>query len=192
MKTTTWKTIHIGSVKDYQKAIKDVDMYISSYANELLDKLPEAKKEDIGLVCMSVRELGFTEYPTTTELFARIKEIGELCPGEVGPALRLAYTDQPPGKWVYLAMEPITDSVGDPSVFRVKRDSDGEQWLDASWAGPGGQWGLDGRIVFRLRKDTLASAAKSYASSTESLSTLSLDEAIGMVKEAGYKVIKEF
>jgi hypothetical protein len=49
-------------------------------------------------------------------------------------------------------MEPITDSVGDPNVFRVGRRGDGGRWLYAGYAGPRSRWGLDVVVVVRLRK----------------------------------------
>lgn len=66
------------------------------------------------------------------ELLNRIKEVGGLCPAEVGPHLRLADKDQPCETWYWTAMEPITDSVGRPSVFCVGRLAGGERWLSAA------------------------------------------------------------
>lgn len=106
----------------------------------------------LDLVWITVRDLGFDEEPTTEELFHRIKEVGDLCPAEVGPHLRLADKDQQCGSWYWVAMDPITDSDGNSNVWRVGRNVDGARWLDASYAHPRGRWGLDFVIVFVLRK----------------------------------------
>lgn len=44
-----------------------------------------------------------------------------------------------------------TDSDGNPNVFNVERNDDGNRWLNTNWANPDDQWNLDNRIVFRLR-----------------------------------------
>ena len=48
-------------------------------------------------------------------------------------------------------MKQITDSDGDPGVFRLERDDDG-LWLRDDWAEPGGEWDPSSGFVFRLRK----------------------------------------
>lgn len=54
------------------------------------------------------------------------------------------------GQW-YRWCGAQTDSDGNPNVFNVKRNDDGEQWLNTNWTNPDNQWNLDNRIVFRLR-----------------------------------------
>lgn len=145
MKTTIFKTITIGeSKKSLEKKLKDFN--ISSYAQELIDKMEISKKQNVDLVVLTPRDLGLTGYPTTTEVFEAAKAQGyELCPADVGPALRVAYTDQPLNEWLSIAMEPITGSDGFPFVFRVARDSDGS-WLYARWARPGLEWDLGEQV----------------------------------------------
>ena len=46
----------------------------------------------------------------------------------------------------------LTEVVDFAHVFNVKRNDDGEQWLNTNWTNPENQWNLDNRIVFRLRK----------------------------------------
>ena len=45
----------------------------------------------------------------------------------------------------------IPDSDGNPNVFNVERNDNGKLWLYYGWAYPDYRWGLDRRIVFRLR-----------------------------------------
>ncbi len=88
-----------------------------------------AKKETKAmLVIVSVNEL--FGYDTTKEysfICEYAKRAGlDLCPAEVGPQLRLQYTDQPKNEWVRIAMEPIADSKGRPSLFVVGRFNEPE------------------------------------------------------------------
>lgn len=178
-KETIWKTITIGGKKEY---VFPADMYVSDWAKDIQSKTPLAKKkEKVNLVVLSVSDLGFTDRVTTTELFdeKNLAKYGvALCPAEVGLALRKQYTDQPHGEWLYVAMNPITDSGGRPFVFLVGRPSGGARWLLGRWVRQGNVWYRGYRIVFRLRKsplnsDTLTSILDSGTVSSDSLAELS-------------------
>ncbi|MBI4119069.1 MAG: hypothetical protein HY452_02295, partial [Parcubacteria group bacterium] len=151
-----WRTLTIGGVsRDELMARLGNGFFVSDWAKDIMSKpefttLPEST--EIQLARATVKDLGFAEPPTTTELFARIKEVGDLCPAEVGPHLRLTDTDQPNSSRYWVAMEPITGSGGSPSVFHVRRRGDGVRWLAAICAGPGYRWDLGNAVVFRLRK----------------------------------------
>ena len=60
-------------------------------------------------------------------------------PAEVGPQLRLAYSDQSMGEWMVMATEPIHGPDGDLRVFRVARSWDA-RWLGTSYGDPGFEW----------------------------------------------------
>ena len=151
-----WRILTIGGVpKDELVRILGDGFYVSDWAKDIMSKsefTTLSEPTDIHLARAKVKDLGFTEPPTTTELFTRIKEVGSLCPAEVGPHIRLADKDQLKGTGYWVAMEPITDSGGFPDVFSVGRDGDGERWLDAGYASPGGRWDLGGGVVFCLSK----------------------------------------
>lgn len=176
MKTThTWKTVTIGGKEKYTFG---KEIYLSGYAEDLQRKTPLAtKKETLDLVVLTPQDLGFTYNPTTTELFdeKNLAKYGvELCPAEVGLALREQYTDQPYGEWLYglyVGMEPITISVGNPSVWRVGRSDDGGLWLGTRWVNPGIVWDPDDRIVFRLRTVSVSSALPAESSDEASLAS---------------------
>lgn len=150
-KLKIWKTIEIGKIEDYEKALKKAGINISEYSLDLINKMSKNEKESIDLVKMSVKELGFDKNATTSQIFEKIQEIGELVSAEVGVALRLKYPDQNLNEWLQIAMDPISDRDGDPIVFELGRD-DGGLWLRSPWAGPGDGWGPDDGFVFRLRK----------------------------------------
>lgn len=156
-KRITRESITIGgeTTQRLELKLKSKNIQTSPWAQELLhsDEFTTLKNaEVVDVVKLQVSDLGFTDYPTTEQLYQRASELGlELCPAEVGPHYRLQYTDQPLHEWVYIGMKQITDSHGDPDVFGLLRDADGV-WLDAPWGGPTYEWGLDDKGVFRRRK----------------------------------------
>ncbi|MEK7501035.1 MAG: hypothetical protein AAB642_02835, partial [Patescibacteria group bacterium] len=151
-----WKTPTIGGVPrdELLKLLQNEGHDVSDWARDIMSQpafTTSSEASEITLIRIKVKNLGFTYYPTTIQLFARIKEVGDLCPAEVGPYL-CALNDQPKGDWFWIAMEPITGPDGDPRVFSVRRRDDGKLWLSAVYTSPGSQWGLECEIVFRLRK----------------------------------------
>lgn len=167
-------SIQIGGVSkdDLIAQLGTANREVSGYAESMMNhKLftTLAEPEPIMLIDLCPADLGFTENPTTTELFD-VKRLAawseanldgyvlDLCPAETGPHLAIQYKDQPKGEVLWIAMDRIPDSDGDPGVFGVERRDDGELWLDFGWADLGDRWDLDHRIVFRLRKLSSASA----------------------------------
>jgi hypothetical protein len=151
-----WKTLKLGTHKTpaaYRKVLKSAGRRVSDWVNEILNKVVVAPTEmDLDLVVCSVAELGFTNGARYDAICARGTELGlDLCPAEVGPALRLAYTDQPRGEWLVIAMDALTDSDGGGSIFRVEHDRD-ELWLYADCGNPDDVWYADHRFVFARRK----------------------------------------
>lgn len=151
-----WKTVTLGlkkSPKDYHKALEKDGYRIGDYAGQILDKTEASQTEvEVDLVVVTVGELGFNEGARRDKIYARAIELGlQVCPAEVGPALRLVYKDQPRGEWLRIGMEPITYSV-DLNVFGVDDDRGG-RWLDSIFAHPGRVWRADVQWVFvRPRK----------------------------------------
>lgn len=145
-----------GKTKEQLKAeLAPPKYYISNWGNQLLESedftvLKETEHAD--LVCLTVKNLGFSQGATTDEIYRKAKELGlELCPPETGPALRLA-TDDP--DWMLIAMEQITDRDGYPLVFCLYRDEAG-LLLGGDDAEPEGGLSADGLFVFLLRKRKL-------------------------------------
>ena len=97
---------------------------------------------------MSVAELGFKNGAKRKDIYNRALELGlKLCPNEVGPALRLQYTDQPMEEWFLVAMKPIADSDGSLYVFATVRYSDG-LWFGGTYGNPDNFWNADYLWVF--------------------------------------------
>lgn len=155
----TWKTIKLGtglkSADDFRKAVKKAGMKIGDWANDILDKpalTAMTSETEVELVVASVVDLGFKDGATRKDIYVRAQELGlDLCPPEVGPQLRLQYTDQPNGEWLVIAMEPIADSDGDLDLFRVEHDG-GARWLNASFGDPDDVWHGSRLFVFLRRK----------------------------------------
>lgn len=150
-------TLTIGGVPkdELAKRLKDGRHSVSEWVRNIMLRsafatLPEPIEIELGWI--TVRDLGFEKEPTTAELFARINGVGELCPAEVGPHLRLSDKSQPRGTCYWVAMDPITASYGNPDVFFVKRYDGGEPWLSADYALPSARWLLGSTFVFVLRK----------------------------------------
>jgi hypothetical protein len=65
----------------------------------------------LDLVVLSVFGLGFGDRASLHDIYARAVAQGfELCPAEVGPALRLNYLDQPVGEFLHIQMVEISPS----------------------------------------------------------------------------------
>ncbi|KKQ17891.1 MAG: hypothetical protein US31_C0014G0027 [Berkelbacteria bacterium GW2011_GWA1_36_9] len=96
------------SAQELEQELKENKINISPYAQDMLDKMFQSEEfktlqsnsETIDLVRLKVRDLGFTQNPTTDQIYATAEELGlELCPAEVGPRQRLEDTDQSLGDW---------------------------------------------------------------------------------------------
>ncbi|MEI8339074.1 MAG: hypothetical protein WCF94_00210 [bacterium] len=157
-----WKTIKIGTgpknAGDFRKVLKKAGSNISDWANDILGKSAfeasvSTTENEVDLVNLSVRELGFKEGASIKEIYEQAIKLGlDLCPAEVGPQLRLQYQDQPRGEWIIIAMEPITDSDGDLEVFHVECGDDGGLWLSSYYGHAGRFYNADHRFVFLRRK----------------------------------------
>lgn len=144
------QTLQLGK-KITKAQLEKAGFKVGTYAAQILEKVT-FKKQTVELVVKTVRELTGKDSATRSEIYeAALKQGLDLCPAEVGPALRLAYKDQPNGEWILVGMEPITDSGGDLDVFRVERDGDA-RWLDGDYGLPDIVWGADYRWVFVRRK----------------------------------------
>ncbi len=138
-----WKTIMLGTgIKNaagFRKSLRAGGYQIRDWANDILGKQTFSVSDTqraVELILVTPRELGFPHGGGRSDVYKRAQEIGlELCPPEVGPQLRLQYTDQPMNEWIFIGMEPIADSRGDPSLFYVQR-TDYCGWLGAHTGRP--------------------------------------------------------
>jgi hypothetical protein len=154
-KFTTWKTIRLGvhqNVKALKRALEVGGNRISNYDTDLMcqSAFSFAKKpEDAELVRVTVRELGFDKGTSLREILARGTELGlKICEPEIGPGLRLNYSDQPSDEVLWIAMNPMSGSGGHPEVFYVYRGVDA-RWLNTRWLDLDSLWYPEIEFVFR-------------------------------------------
>ncbi|AJD89607.1 helicase [Jeotgalibacillus malaysiensis] len=121
----------------HQSAIR-----LNEYANKLLmDQhfLISETPYQVEVIALTVKELGFPEGTVTAALYKKADELElTLCPIELGPFLRLAYTEQEehvshkknqaPAGSMTIASEPLYDRGDFPKGFYLRR-KDGELWL---------------------------------------------------------------
>jgi hypothetical protein len=122
----TWKTIKLGtykSVQELSKALTDGRFLVDDWASSILEKTTLAGVEtEIELVCVSGYNLGFITPARRDAIYNRALEFDLVpVPAEVGPQLRLAYTDQPTNDGLLVAMEPLAGPTDIPIVFVVMR-----------------------------------------------------------------------
>ena len=124
---------------------------IREYAEDMInskDFTISETREDISLVRLTVKDIGFPDGATTDQIYQRAKDLGlELCPAETGPNLRLQNSTL---EYTLIAMKQIADRLGNPRVFYLGRDGRGLR-LDGAWAEPDREWASDSKFVFRLR-----------------------------------------
>jgi len=119
-----WRTVALGAqpgVIRLREALQTPPFFLGDAASEIVGGSLGGAREVVGLVVLSVSELGFDENGARlADIYARARQLGfRLCPPEVGPALRLTYRDQPVGEFLRIAMKPITARSGEPLDFTV-------------------------------------------------------------------------
>jgi hypothetical protein len=141
-----WRTISLGtfnSVINLREALEASDCaaatetnsaskrsevipcHLGNSANEILGRrefdLNETPRQ-VQLVLISGKDLAFRPDSDLSlhEMYERAEALGyELCPPEVGPQLRLQYTDQKIGEFLRIAMRPIRDYAGNLAIFSI-------------------------------------------------------------------------
>lgn len=126
---------------------------INSYAEQMMDN-PDfttlSQPEPVELVRLTVHDLGFSDFATTDQLYAKAKELGlDLCPAEVGPWYRLHTPNQLLNEHVYVGMPPIVPPNLNPSVFDASHVRDG-RWLAYGILEPTLKWFADNQFLFRI------------------------------------------
>ena len=143
------------TAKEIEQELREKKINISSYAQDMLqskDFTTLKNPEQIELVRLKVRDLGFKNGATVVEIYQKAEELGlELCPAEVGPDLRLKYMEQPLNEWFVIAMKQISDRGDRPDLFDLERHAGG-LWLYHYCANPDHRWHPENGFVFRLRK----------------------------------------
>jgi hypothetical protein len=150
-----WKTIKIGICKtpdEYCAALQLTGQKIGKWARYLLDKISYSQEEiRLDLVLLSAAELGFKGDTANADILRKAVEVGlELCPAEVGPALRLQYFNQPRGESVVVAMDTVATVPNNLNIFELEYDN--VYWLGAGYGHPDYLRDVNTRFVFVRRR----------------------------------------
>lgn len=152
-----WKTITLGlqtSSAAYRDELLNSGFRIGRLVYEILNGTTVSSIPiEVDLVVVSGYTLGFRKAVHRDALYSRARKMGlDPCPAEVGPALRLAYKDQPLEECVQIAMEPLFGPDGlSLDVFEVGRNGRGP-WLSTVCSGSNDVWMPDRLWVFLRRK----------------------------------------
>ncbi len=150
-----WKTVRLGvhkSAEAYRKALATGNHRAGSWVNDFLGKpaYQSAKNEtEVDLVVLSVGDLGFKKGALYSQICEKAVALGlELCPAEVGPALRLAYEDQPRGERLIIATKSAAGSSDELDLFSMEVSGGGGLWLRGDCGPSDRYWEADRRFVF--------------------------------------------
>jgi hypothetical protein len=152
-----WKTVRIGArnyIDELEKEGYSLDRHVRSMLENLIHSATEA---EVDLVRVGLEDLGFERYTYTVPLMQRAQDLGlELCPAEVGPALRLAYVDQPMAKgntdWnnTFIGMKHVwIEGWGLPLIFWLTNNESEGVMLQAA-GGSNCEWHSPANFVFVL------------------------------------------
>ena len=150
-----WRTVRIGvykSVEAYRNALEASKHRCGEWVTNLFGK-PAChcadEEADVDLVVVSVDDLGFKGGALYSEICEKAQSAGlELCPAEVGPALRLAYDNQPRGERLIIATTSFADSGDELDLFVMEVSGGGGLWLRGDCGPADRYFEPDRRFVF--------------------------------------------
>jgi hypothetical protein len=154
-----FKTLTLGLQKDhksYRGALKAGGCNTGEYVDEIIENAPIARVlTEVHLVAVTTADLGFTAAARRDAIYARALERGlEICPAEIGPALRLAYRPAQPGKeMLNIAMQPVAVRSNYLGMLYLQNSDTGDPWLDSYDGASNWAWGSDCRWVFVTRQE---------------------------------------
>ena len=168
LETPIWKTITVGGSKGVNAVRGAMEVapcliLIGDDADEILGRpaFPFGKTPiKLDLVVLSVFGLGFGDRASLHDIYARAVAQGfELCPAEVGPALRLNYLDQPVGEFLHIAMRPVARYTGELVDLSVGNAGAGLLLIGGDGQPDEVFSGAERFVFVRPRADTIVSGA---------------------------------
>ena len=161
----TW-TVHIGGVKkeELRSRLQRAGVLLNEAAATLFANVrftTSLSSEPMKAATLSVAELGFPDGATFATIVERANRNGLLlCPLELGPHLRLQFTDQPEGSLgqpvsqncappgsLTVASAPLAQDDETPKGFYLRR-IEGVLWLRGYRSWPGHIWSPQDMFVF--------------------------------------------
>ncbi len=139
-KFEVWKSLDLKKQtgSGFRKSLRRSGCEVTSWAKSILGEAVVKRDTSVNLVLVSVSDLGFPNGASTDyEIISAAGQCGlTVCPASVGPALRLAYTDQPKDDQIQIGMEPIVGLYGNWLKFQLGSGDNGKMQLHASHVGP--------------------------------------------------------
>jgi hypothetical protein len=150
-------TLRLGTYKtteEYRKNLQRGGVHLASWVHDVLGRerfKTSAERFDVPVTRVWASQLGLPRGGTYVTICEAAKRQGlALCPAEIGPALRLTYTDQPVGETLCIAMPAVADSTGASGIFVLGRDLQ-ELWLAGEDGRPDRVWPGNWAFVFGVR-----------------------------------------
>ena len=124
---------------------------LTTHAKDMIanpDFVPLPQPEVIDTIRLKIKDLGFTEKPSTNQLYGRAREFGlGLCPPDVGLYYKLQNQAHDEGV-SFVAMKEIRDSNRTPNVFAIEDDG-GVVVLYGTSAKGRERWNTDSSFIFQ-------------------------------------------
>lgn len=163
------RTVEMGGLKKLEliQKLKQNAILLNAYAEKLLNDenfTISDTKVSLQTVELTVKDLGFSDGATTSQIYSRADEHGlTLCPLELAPYLRLEYLNQPedvsensikrhqaPSGSVTIASKILTEDDAFPKGFYLRRIGN-ELWLRGYVADHLHVWNPDDHFIFVLK-----------------------------------------
>lgn len=160
------KTVEVGGMTKYElmQQLHIASIHLNEYAEKLLldeSFLISETAYSLDVIEVAVHALDLQKGAVSADLFKRAEELGlSLCPVELGPFLRLAYTDQTeqistvkneaPTGAVTIASTPLYNIDDFPKGFYLRR-IEGEIWLRGYTADALHVWNPQDVFVFCIK-----------------------------------------
>jgi hypothetical protein len=160
------RVVEVGGLSKLQlkHKLQQCSIRMNEYGIKLLDVekfIISPTKRQLETVEILVRNLGFTDGATTSQLFQMADTLGlQLCPIDLGPFLRIQYLDQPetctsspekgnqaPSGSLTIASEALSEDDYFPKGFYLRRTND-ELWLRGYIADDLHEWNPYDRFIF--------------------------------------------
>ena len=124
-----WRVIENGGMSGNQLLvaleIAGVDVGFSLKNAITSEEFKHSPKKGLSnLTRCAIRDLGFSKEPKIKQIWERIKEVGKLCPHDLGVNLRLNLPHQPNKDGFLVAMETLPMSFDNRGIFYICRTND--------------------------------------------------------------------
>ncbi len=150
----TWTTVKLGTglktPQDFHEAIIAAgfeDWFMNDIFKDDSDFTTSQVEQEVDLVIVSVKELGFKKQVSRREIYERALSLGlQLCPAEVAPQLVMQYPNIRQVNDLCIGMEPFLNKHGWWSLFEIGMETEAK--ISLHHGEPTKMWVLRSRFVF--------------------------------------------